>query len=299
MSLVAKVMSKLRRRYYVVGYGSVKNVNISTNSTVSDIRWITYKGYKENWVADPYIFSETDSQIDFLVEEWVEKKHKGRLVKISLDKRSHNVKKNVILDLSTHLSFPSIIREDDNIYICPENAASGKQNIYRFNPTSECLESPVTIIEEPLLDVNIVKIGEAYYAFGIRMLACDSADKGDNCHLRIFKSEKLLGNYKLIQVIDNELAQERGAGALFWHKGKLIRPVQNCKDDYGRNVIFKEITIENGVFKETVLGSLLPSKRYPEGLHTFNVFGDTFVIDGMGYYVGNWMTRLKKLLHRW
>lgn len=295
MSFIANFKAKLRRRYYVVGYGSMKNVNISTKSTASDIRWITYKGYKEDWIADPYILSETYSQIDFLVEEWVEKKHKGRLVKISLDKRNHNVKKTVILDLSTHLSFPSIIKENDNIFICPENAASGKQKIYRFNPTNECLESPVTIIEEPLLDVNIVKIEDVYYAFGVKLL---DGDKGDNCHLKIFKSEKLLGKYKLIQEIENEFAQERGAGAFFWHKGKLIRPVQNCEGDYGRNVIFKEITIENGIFKENVVGSLLPSRQYPEGLHTFNVLGDTFVIDGMGYNVGNWMTRLKKILHK-
>lgn len=295
MSFIANFKAKLRRRYYVVGYGSVKNVNISTRSTASDIRWITYKGYKEDWIADPYILSETYSQIDFLVEEWVEKKHKGRLVKISLDKRSHNVKKTVILDLGTHLSFPSIIKENGNIFICPENAASGKQYIYRFNPVNECLESPVTIIEEPLLDVNIVKIEDVYYAFGVKLL---DGDKGDNRHLKIYKSEKLLGKYKLFQEIENEFAQERGAGAFFWYKGKLIRPVQNCEGDYGRNVIFKEITIENGIFKETIVGSLLPSRQYPEGLHTFNVLGDTFVIDGMGYNVGNWMTRLKKILHK-
>lgn len=295
MSFIANLKAKLRRRYYVVGYGSVKDINISTNSKADDIRWITYKGYKKDWIADPYIFSETDSHIDFLVEEWVEKKHKGRLVKISLNKGNGKIKKTVILDLDTHLSFPSIIKEDGNIYICPENAASGKQKIYRFNPANEYLEAPVTIIEEPLLDVNIVKIGDAYYAFGIRLL---DGDKGDNCHLKIFKSENLLGKYKLIQEIDNKLAQERGAGAFFFHKGKLIRPVQNCEGDYGRNVIFKEITMEDGVFKETEVGSLHPSRRYPEGLHTFNILVDTFVIDGMGYNVGNWMTLLKKILRR-
>lgn len=295
MSFIANLKAKLRRRYYVVGYGSVKDISISANSKADDIRWITYKGYKEDWIADPYIFSESDSQIDFLVEEWVEKEHKGRLVKISFNKGNHKIKKTVILDLDTHLSFPGIIKENGNIYICPENAASGKQKIYVFNTTNECLESPVTIIEEPLLDVNIVKIENAYYAFGIRLL---DGDKGDNCHLKIFKSDNLLGKYKLIQEIDNKLAQERGAGSFFWHEGKLIRPVQNCEGDYGRNVIFKEVTIDNGVFKETVVGTLLPSKQYPEGLHTFNTLGDTFVIDGMGYNVGNWMTRLKKLLQK-
>ena len=79
----------------------------------------------------------------------------------------------------------------------------------------------------------------------------------------------------------------------------MIRPVQKCEGDYGRNVIFKEIIINDGIFQEEVIGNIFPTSSFPEGLHTFNTLNNTYVIDGMGYNVGNWMTYIKKLLHRW
>lgn len=296
MSFLGNLRALIRRRYYVIGYGSFNDINIFSNETPKSINWVKFNNYKTDWLADPYILAETSTNIDFLVEEWIEKEHKGRLAKLSYDKKHRKVLyTKTILDLDSHLSFPSIINENNSIYICPENAASCKQKIYKYNIEKEILERPVTIINEALLDVNIIKVGHNYYAFGIKLL---QNDQGDNCHLRIYKSDTLLGHYVLYQEISNPLAQERGAGAFFWYKGKLIRPVQNCEGDYGRNVIFKEISLNNGVFEESVIGKLFPSNKYPEGLHTFNILNNTYVIDGMGYNVGKWMTYLKRILHK-
>lgn len=297
MTFINELRSKLRRRYYIIGYGSIKDIDVHANRKPHNVNWIKYNNYKIDWFADPYILSETETSIDFLVEEWIEKEHKGRLAKISYDKKKRNIlDKRIILDLDTHLSFPSIIREEQNIYICPENAASGKQMIYKYNFEKDLLENPITIINEALLDVNIVKIENCYYAFGIKLL---NDDQGDNCKLRIYKAESLFGRYVLYQEIVNNLAQERGAGSFFWYNGRLIRPVQNCEGDYGRNVIFKEIIINDGIFQEEVIGNIFPTSSFPEGLHTFNTLNNTYVIDGMGYNVGNWMTYIKKLLNRW
>lgn len=300
MRLINILKAKLRRRYYVIGYGTTNDINIFVNSKPKNVKWIKFCNYKINWFADPYILSETDSFIEFLVEEWIEDEQKGRLTKFSYEKRSGKIfNKKIILDLKTHLSFPSIIREGNSIYICPENAMSGKQYIYKYNCEKELLENPIIIINEALLDVNIVKIENSYYAFGIKQL---DNNKCDNYKLRIYKSNSLLGHYDFYQEIDNHLAQERGAGSLFYYHyhyhNKLIRPVQNCEGDYGRNVIFKEVILKDGVFKENVIGGLFPSRIYPEGLHTFNTFNSTYVIDSMAYGVGIWMTYIKRILHR-
>lgn len=297
MSLINTLKAKLRRRFYIIGYGSTNDINIFVNSKLKNVKWIKFRDYKIDWFADPYILNETDSFIEFLVEEWIENEQKGRLTKCSYEKRSGKIfNKKVILDLNTHLSFPSIIREGNSIYICPENAASGKQYIYKYNCEKELLENPVIIINEALLDVNIVKIEKSYYAFGIKLL---DNNKCDNEKLCIYKSDNLLGHYDFYQEIDNHLAQERGAGSLFWYKNKLVRPVQNCEGDYGRNVIFKEVILKDGNFKENVIGGIFPNCIYPEGLHTFNTFNNTYVIDSMAYNVGNWMTYTKRILHRW
>ena len=119
MTFINELRSKLRRRYYIIGYGSIEDIDVYANRKPHNVNWIKYNNYKIDWFADPYILSETETSIDFLVEEWIEKEHKGRLVKISYDKKKRNIlDKRIILDLDTHLSFPSIIREEKNIYIC-------------------------------------------------------------------------------------------------------------------------------------------------------------------------------------
>lgn len=297
MRLINILKAKLRRRFYIIGYGSTNDINFFVDSKPKNVRWIKFRDYKINWFADPYILSETDSFIEFLVEEWIEDEQKGRLTKFSYEKRSGKIfNKKIILDLKTHLSFPSIVREGNIFYICPENAASGKQKIYQYNLEKALLENPITIINEALLDVNIVKIDNNYYAFGIKLL---EDNKCDNYKLRIYRSDNLLGHYEFYQEIDNNLAQERGAGSLFWYRNKLIRPVQNCEGDYGCNVIFKEVILKDGVFRENVIGGIFPNCIYPEGLHTFNTFNSTYVIDSMAYDVGNWMTYIKRVLRRW
>ena len=297
MSFVKRLRAILSRRFYAIGYGSIEEIDICEDGIPRNVNWIKFKNYKINWIADPYLLSENETSIDFLVEEWIEKDNKGRLVKFTYDKKSKKTfNKRIILELTTHLSFPSIIKEEGNIYICPENAASDQQKIYKYNIEKELLEEPVIIIDEALLDVNIVKINSSFYAFGIKLL---KNDKGDNNHLLIYKSDNLLGHYTFYQEITNPLAQERGAGSFFIHDKKLIRPVQNCEGDYGRNVIFKEVTFVDGVFKEKVIGGLYPTKCFPDGLHTFNILNDKYVIDGMAYNVGKWMTYLKRMLNKW
>lgn len=87
MTFINELRSKLRRRYYIIGYGSIKDIDVYANRKPHNVNWIKYNNYKIDWFADPYILSETETSIDFLVEEWIEKEHKGRLVKISYDKK--------------------------------------------------------------------------------------------------------------------------------------------------------------------------------------------------------------------
>lgn len=92
--------------------------------------------YKNKWFADPFILEEDDENIQFLVEEFDYYVRRGRIARIMVDKKDNKIIEcSIILDLPTHLSFPAIYRVDGEVFVHPENSASGSSYIYRYDRT--------------------------------------------------------------------------------------------------------------------------------------------------------------------
>lgn len=244
-----------------------------------NIKWVDWNGYKGGWFADPFILSADTEKIEVLVEEWVDKQGKGRISKLTIEANTYkllNVKP--ILENETHFSFPNILRENNVVYVYPENCQSGGLNIYEYDEDQERLINPHCIVNEPLLDSQLLKFDGKYYLFAVNQ------KDGDLRHniLCVYEADSLLGEYKLLQTYKNERKEERGAGAIFTCQGRLIRPVQCCEGDYGVALIFKELVLENGVFKEIERGRMFPNRhlRYNRKIHTYNRMGELVVVDG-------------------
>lgn len=292
--MLQDIRSYLNDMYYAVGICKSDNICINSANKAKSIEWVTYPNYKDNWLADPFIFRSSGETLEVLAEEFENQTQKGRLVKIGIDKATNRVvSRKVILQLDTHLSFPIFINEGSDIYVYPENFQSGSLKMYKYNKDTDTLENPHVIIDEPMLDTAIVRIDSYYFAFGV-VNRTGSLD--DTKILDIYRSKDLLGKYEHFQSIKNDYRQERGAGRFFYHNGMLIRPVQNCEGGYGTNVIFKHVKFHNNVFSEEVIGELNPSTTYPEGLHTFNQDNSITIIDGYKYKKGNVITFIKRLI---
>lgn len=290
---VKKIKQYLLRRHYIIGVCEHNDIVYSSVKRAKEINWIKYSGYKKNWIADPFLLKSNKDVIVFFAEEWVDKDKKGRLVKITVDREKYKIiRKSIILELDTHLSFPIIYRDGKDIYVYPENSESGSLYIYKYNEVNDKLENPIEIIKAPLLDTVIKKIDDIYYAFGVIRktgLLCDTKI------LNIYKSHSLLGNYEHFQTIENSLCQERGAGDIINVNKMLIRPIQDCEGDYGKNVIFNRLEFDGSKFKEIKIGTLYPNKKNPEGLHTYNAQDVVAIIDGCAYSCGNIFTIIKKI----
>jgi hypothetical protein len=74
------------------------------------------------------------------------------------------------------------------------------------------------------------------------------------------------------------------AGNFFTCNGRIYRPAQVCIKSYGDAVSIQEVSNENGKwnFKE-VRRIYSPSKDFDLGFHTFNVYKDQIVVDGLGF----------------
>lgn len=85
--------------------------------------------------------------------------HKSILTELIIDRHTMNVIKSYeLLNLSTHLSFPVILRIKDDIFVYPENSKSDNSYIYRYNRSTYKLVEHKLLAKFSLTDVILLTI---------------------------------------------------------------------------------------------------------------------------------------------
>lgn len=283
--ILIKIINYFCQVKYEIGFVSENELPHGACCVLKDIKWLKTGGYKSGWFADPFILSVTDNFVQVLAEEFSYRKKKGSISLLKIRRGDNEYKlENVktILELDTHLSFPLIFKENGKVYVCPENYQSGGVSVYEYNERCGILENPLLIISDPLVDVQIVKDGNSYYALGV---VCKNGSMEETRRINVYKSDTLLGKYEYVQTIVNDYCEERGAGQIYTENGQIIRPAQCCEGGYGKMLINKQIKIENNKIKETEKNRYKPirSKKNGLSLHTFNKENGLCVVDGHDY----------------
>lgn len=285
MKQLYNLYSKIAEGAYQIGFlnEDMKDV-VHSIKTYKHVNWVNTKGYDNGWFADPFIYDVKEDIIEVLAEELVYKENKGRISFLVINRKDYSlVDVQPILELENHLSFPYIIRQDDNIYVMPENNQSGSLKIYIVNPINHHLESPKVLVDEPLVDSQFFELNGKYYIFGIPY----ANDNFQNTkHVKVYVSDSFLGQYIYQSSIVSDLRDKRGAGSVFLQDGKLIRPTQLCEGGYGKGVCFYELKKgDDNCFVEDLIGQMLPDvwSRYPLQLHTYNEYKGLQIIDGYAY----------------
>ena len=115
-----------------IGFSTLSEEELIANKKVKSVQWLKHP-YKDRWFADPFIYSVTDKEIVVFVEELQMERPKGYLVELIVDRRTKRLLgRHVLLDLSTHLSYPAYLRYNGKLYVYPENGASGTLNMFEY-----------------------------------------------------------------------------------------------------------------------------------------------------------------------
>lgn len=261
---------------YNIGFADNKLEDIINGEPIR-VNWIKHN-YKDRWFADPFILDVTEKDYIVLVEEWYDPIYRGRISKLIVDRTDFTLKDiKTILELDSHLSFPFVQRTKDGIYIIPENSATGQLPRYKYNPTTDevCFDS--IICHDRLTDSVPFEYNGKEFMFSTKLPDANGKELG------IYKKEDD-GTYTLYDSYHFEENLSRMAGDVFTCNGKLYRPAQVCIESYGDAVSLQEVIYDGEGFRFNELRRIIsPSKRYDLGFHTFNVFNEHIVVDGLGY----------------
>lgn len=268
MGLIQKFLFK-----YIHDNWNIAIADIGDDLSPLNIKWMKHD-YKDRWFADPFFVDKTKDTYIILVEEFVRDDHKGRIARLTVDMDDCRLLKNeTILDLPTHLSFPNPIAIEGKTYVYPENGASGNTKYYEYDSV---LKNPKLFSDLPLADAVIYKHGDKYYLLYTLGKQCN----GNVLHVAV--AESVFGEYKPIQEITFADNVARRAGNIFQWNGHVISPAQVNNNRYGEGISFQEISIKNGMVSLKEIKRLFPLwHEYDKAFHTYNVFGNKVVIDGV------------------
>lgn len=234
--------------------------------------------YQDRWFADPFVLDVSEYQIELLVEEFYFPLCRGRIAKLTIDRKSYELLNVVtILELDTHLSFPAIIRKEGAIYIYPENSASGRLTLYSYNPqTNEC--TPISsLVDEPLTDAIIYSPeNDAPILFSTKVPTMQ--------HYLLGIYKKSGNNFVFSKNYQFKDRISRGAGDFFCIDNKLYRPAQEFKKWYGRGLSIQKVDMKNGEWFFTEIRRIRSNvKGFKDGIHTLNSYNNITVVDVKHY----------------
>lgn len=287
MSIIKKI-GRLADKCWALGFvrGGMRTV---MEAEQWEVDWV--KMPEDRWYADPFVLYVTDEEILLLVEDYNYKVRKGVISLLHINKETMEiVSRKVLLELPTHLSFPAIWRKDGHVYVYPENAKSGKLDMYEFDLKKEELKFVKTICDDVVWDSYITE------AFGEPLMF--TAAQNDY-QLDLYRWNKNKERFESWQKINSGVPNMRMGGGVFLYNNSVYLPAQNNKKTYGGAIDIKRIDYTNDVFYfETVKHIESPNKRYPLGLHTMNEYKGVAVIDVHGYRYGKIGEFIAKLVNQ-
>lgn len=217
-------------------------------------------------------------------------------------------KPQLVLQEDFHLSYPQIFRYGKYTYLVPESRQADGVRLYKCRRFPGEWELVGTLFEMPAVDTTFLlplpsegeeKRAETEEVYGFTYV---------QGHLKIYRcrsAQATFGWQRAEEIYDSgENQTVRPGGQFIREEGRLLRPAQDCREYYGKELIFYEVTelSEKGM-KEREYSRISPEKVLipglnPTGIHTYNYNGDYEVIDVLHRQV-SWDVVWRKLRWKW
>jgi len=194
------LLKKIIKGYLFVDYWNIgiakAPINDFLNEEKPNIEWFPLKS-KKYFIADSFAIADkyNKDKLHIFAEIYHFKGNKGIIQHILYEKKTGFFEPTTVLENETHLSYPYIIEDEDDIYLLPENKEENKVKLYK--------------------------------ATSFPLKWDDGSDGSSSYKLNLFYSDNLESDQWEVHPqnpITIDIACSRSAGTPFEHNNVLYRP---------------------------------------------------------------------------
>jgi hypothetical protein len=232
-----------------------------------------------HFYADPFPVVARGTRHLF-VEDFDHRRGRGVISVVEIGDRGPTGRPRPVLEHAVHLSYPFVVEDGGDHWMIPETSAAGTVELYRAREFPDRWELAHVLLR----DVD-ASDATAFRWEGRWWLAA-TVRNGGSCSdaLHLWYADHLAGPWRPHDrnPVLVDIASARPAGRPAWHGGRLLRPVQDGRRQYGGALAVAEIvTLDPSTFEQRVVARLEPGETWRGSrLHTLNRAGDLEVVDG-------------------
>jgi hypothetical protein len=245
-------------------------------------RWI--ESPKGRFYADPFLF-EQDGKYWLFFEDYDYATEHGRIscAEVQPDRFGDPIP---VLDRPYHLSYPCIFHAGSAVFMIPETSLNGTVELYRCVQFPDKWELEKELFKARAVDTTVC-MDDGLYWFFVTL----QEPRGHAIQFWLFYANEITDQWTPhpSNPISTDVRDSRGAGAIFRHDGKLLRPTQDCSKCYGNSFSFNEIELLNPChYQEKRLATVEPVWAPGlSGTHTYAHAGQIEIIDGCALLPAN------------
>jgi hypothetical protein len=263
-----------RSDYWNVGVLPRPIESLRDKPDLHDVVWWPERS-RHRFPADPFMVRIGDDDA-VLAEDYDERAHRGVIRAFS----ANGTPKDVLLDQEPHVSYPFTFTWDGETYCLPESSRSGRNTLWRLGNDGQLVEVADLLPGVPLVDATICWYDDRWWLFA------SLADRQPLQKLYVWHASSPTGPWEphAANPVKIDPRDSRPGGTMFTHRGRLVRPSQDCSVTYGGALSLTEIrALSTTEFDEAHVGQVQPSanSRYDRGCHTVSPLGaDRTLVDG-------------------
>ena len=266
--------------HWRVGWRFVDDGGVWARHSLEGAPWhsIADPGYR--FYADPFPINFQGKTFIF-VEDFDHRGGKGVISAIPFGDAGQIGPAEPVLSEPWHLSYPYLLEHRGELWMIPESSQSRKISLYRADPfPSRWIRDHDLIEDVDASDASLVQFEGKWWMFAtVRDELGGLMDS-----VSLFCAEDLFGPWRphLANPVLIDAAGARQAGQFHLQDGRLWRPVQDCRDGYGRVLGLAEVTrLDEQDYVQAIRTVLRPDRNWPgRRVHTLSRFGRLECIDG-------------------
>lgn len=269
---------------WIVAYRERNNDELLMDSQRE--KFTTIKNTWRYWCADPHLFEHLDKT--YVFAELYDRVLRRGVIGYCQITDSGCTPWTVVLKMPWHLSYPHIIKYNDQIFMIPESYVGNEIAVYK------AVSFPDQWVKVKVLKENCVAVDSTVHY------------DGQSWWMQTLEFDKRHSALNLYALKDGVIADQpyeiarddenvRPAGKIFENNGMVFRPAQDCTESYGCALNFYHITLfSESDYQEHLVSKILPSSicsdlpETPLGIHTYNVSSKYEVIDLKVYKFDIW-----------